>query len=134
MSGNVINKLLSFFGMEEPEEIDETERVIPFNKKTKIVNIHTQPQVKVLIAKPEEFQQAQNICLELKNKKPVIIDVQSMDKNDAQRLIDFISGAIFALNGEIKKISNFIFLVVPDNFDISGDIQEQVNSIYNLSK
>ena len=134
MSGNVINKLLSFFGMEEPEEIDETERVIPFNKKTKIVNIHTQPQVKVLIAKPEEFQQAQNICLELKNKKPVIIDVQSMDKNDAQRLIDFISGAIFALNGEIKKISNFIFLVVPDNFDVSGDIQEQVNSIYNLSK
>ncbi|MDI6603964.1 MAG: cell division protein SepF [Thermoanaerobacteraceae bacterium] len=134
MSGNVINKLLSFFGMEEPEEIDETERVIPFNKKTKIVNIHTQPQVKVLIAKPEEFQQAQNICLELKNKRPVIIDVQSMDKDDAQRLIDFISGSIFALNGEIKKISNFIFLVVPDNFDISGDIQEQVNSIYNLSK
>jgi len=55
-----------------------------------------------------------------------------MERNDAQRLIDFLSGAIFALNGEIKKIANSIFLIVPDNFDIAGDIQDEVGSMFNL--
>ncbi|HAA63978.1 MAG TPA: cell division protein SepF, partial [Thermoanaerobacter sp.] len=74
-----------------------------------------------------------NICNELKNKKPVIVDLQKMDKNEAQRVVDFLSGAAYALNGEIKKISGYIFLVAPENFDITGDIKDEVNSLYNLN-
>lgn len=137
MAAKVLDKLMSFFGMDEPDEKDEisevSETVIPYNRKPKIVNIHTQSQVKVLIVKPERFEQVQNICNELKNKKPVIIDLQSLEKTDAQRLIDFLSGATYALNGEIKKISNYIFFIAPDNFDISGDIKDDANSVYNLT-
>lgn len=137
MAAKVLDKLMSFFGMDEPDEKDEIreipDTVIPYNRKPKIVNIHTQSQVKVLIVKPERFEQVQDICNELKNKKPVIIDLQSLEKTDAQRLIDFLSGAIYALNGEIKKISNHIFFIVPENFDISGDIKDDINSVYNLT-
>jgi len=136
MSAKVLDKLMSFFGMEdESDENGEyvSETVIPYNKKPKIVNIHTQSQVKVLIVKPEKFEQVINICNELKNRKPVIIDLQIMDKTEAQRVIDFLSGAAFALNGEIKKISSYIFFVAPENFDVSGDIKDEVNSLYNLT-
>lgn len=137
MAAKVLDKLMSFFGMDEPDErveINDTpETVIPYNRKPKIVNIHTQAQVKVLIVKPERFEQTQNICNELKSKKPVIIDLQMMDKTDAQRMIDFLSGATYALNGEIKKISNHIFFIAPENFDISGDIKDDVTSVYDLT-
>ncbi|AEM78951.1 cell division inhibitor SepF [Thermoanaerobacter thermohydrosulfuricus] len=137
MSSKVIDKLMSFFGIDEPEEekeeVDSLQPVIPYDRKPKIVNIHTQTQVKVLILKPEKFEQVMNICNELKNKKPVIVDLQKMDKNEAQRVVDFLSGAAYALNGEIKKISGYIFLVAPENFDITGDIKDEVNSLYNLN-
>ncbi|MGB9679412.1 MAG: cell division protein SepF [Minisyncoccia bacterium] len=136
MSAKVLDKLMSFFGMEDDSDENGeyvSETVIPYNKKPKIVNIHTQSQVKVLIVKPEKFEQVINICNELKNRKPVIIDLQIMDKTEAQRVIDFLSGAAFALNGEIKKISNYIFFVAPENFDVSGDIKDEVNSVYNLT-
>ncbi|ABY93171.1 cell division protein SepF [Thermoanaerobacter sp. CM-CNRG TB177] len=137
MSSKMIDKLMSFFGIDEPEEekeeVDSLQPVIPYDRKPKIVNIHTQPQVKVLILKPEKFEQVMNICNELKNKKPVIVDLQKMDKNEAQRVVDFLSGAAYALNGEIKKISGYIFLVAPENFDITGDIKDEVNSLYNLN-
>jgi cell division inhibitor SepF len=137
MSSKMIDKLMSFFGIDEPEEekeeVDSLQPVIPYDRKPKIVNIHTQTQVKVLILKPEKFEQVMNICNELKNKKPVIVDLQKMDKNEAQRVVDFLSGAAYALNGEIKKISGYIFLVAPENFDITGDIKDEVNSLYNLN-
>ncbi|MBP2073410.1 cell division protein SepF [Thermoanaerobacterium butyriciformans] len=135
MAAKVIERLMNFFGFDEQEDEGIEEKVeneIPFNKKPKIVNIHTQSQIKVIILKPENFEQAQTILDNIKNKKPMIIDLQNMERNDAQRLIDFLSGAIFALNGEIKKIANSIFLIVPDNFDIAGDIQEEVDSMFNL--
>ncbi|MDK2805597.1 cell division protein SepF [Thermoanaerobacterium thermosaccharolyticum] len=135
MAAKVIERLMNFFGFDEQEDEGIEEKVeneIPFNKKPKIVNIHTQSQIKVIILKPENFEQAQTILDNIKNKKPMIIDLQNMERNDAQRLIDFLSGAIFALNGEIKKIANSIFLIVPDNFDISGDIQDEVDSMFNL--
>jgi len=137
MSSKVIDKLMSFFGIDEPEEekeeVDSLQPVIPYDRKPKIVNIHTQTQVKVLILKPEKFEQVMNICNELKNKKPVIVDLQKMDKNEAQRVVDFLSGAAYALNGEIKKISCYIFLVAPEDFGITGDIKDEVNSLYNLN-
>ncbi|MDI3478320.1 MAG: cell division inhibitor SepF [Thermoanaerobacterium sp.] len=135
MAAKVIERLMNFFGFDEQEDESIEEKVeneIPFNKKPKIVNIHTQSQIKVIILKPENFEQAQTILDNIKNKKPMIIDLQNMERNDAQRLIDFLSGAIFALNGEIKKIANSIFLIVPDNFDIAGDIQDEVDSMFNL--
>lgn len=133
MAQKLINKLLTFFGIDEKDEIEENEKLDLYEGKPKIINIHTQSQIKVIIIKPDKFEQAQNICTELKNKKPVIIDFKNMDKLNAQRLIDFISGAILALDGEIRKIDNNIFFIAPDNFDITGDIQDEVDSIYKLS-
>ncbi|HHW57653.1 MAG TPA: cell division protein SepF [Clostridia bacterium] len=137
MSSKVIDKLMSFLGIDESEEeaeqVDSLQPVISYGRKPKIVSIHTQSQIKVLILKPEKFEQVMNICDELKAKKPIIIDLQKMEKNEAQRAVDFLSGAAYALNGEIKKVSGYIFLVTPENFDITGDIKDEVNSLYNLN-
>ena len=134
MSSKVIDKIMSFLGIEEEEEeIQTPQPVVSFDRRPKVVNIHTNPQIKVLISKPEKFEQVLSICNELKNKKPVIVDLQKMDKSEAQRVVDFLSGASYALNGEITKISGYIFLVAPENFDVTGDIKEEVNALYNLN-
>jgi cell division inhibitor SepF len=130
----MIDKIMNFLGIEEEEEIETSQQpLMSYDRKPKVVNIHTNPQVKMLISKPEKFEQVLSICNELKSKKPVIVDLQKMDKNEAQRMVDFLSGAVYALNGEITKISGYIFLVAPENFDITGDIKEEVNALYNLN-
>ena len=54
----------------------------------------------------------------------VLLNMEGLDLDVAQRIIDFISGATFAINGNLQKISNYIFLVTPTNVDISGDLQD----------
>ncbi|MGB9780855.1 cell division protein SepF [Caldanaerobacter sp.] len=133
MSSKVIDKIMNFLGIEEEEVETSQQSLMLYDRKPKVVNIHTNPQIKMLISKPEKFEQVLFICNELKSKKPVIVDLQKMDKSEAQRVVDFLSGAVYALNGEITKISGYIFLVAPENFDITGDIKEEVNALYNLN-
>lgn len=85
---------------------------------TKVVNIHSSAQIKVVILQPEDFDQAREISDHLKNKKPVIVNVEGLEKVLAQRIVDFLSGSVYVLNGNIQRVSHGIFLVAPDNVDI----------------
>ena len=77
--------------------------------------------MKMIVYHPVSYEDAQNIIDNLKARKPVIVNMEELDVATAQRILDFISGAIYALNGTIAKISRGIFVVAPTNYDVIGN-------------
>lgn len=136
----LFDKVLNFVGWETEEEMEEeyTERDqadeeeqprFSFStnnrrQQGKVVNIHSSSQFKVVVIQPQNFDEAQNICDHLKNKKPVIVNLELLEKDPAQRVVDFFCGAVYALDGSIYKISGSIFLIAPHNVDVLGDFND----------
>jgi cell division inhibitor SepF len=107
------------------EDIDtESSYLSIANKKKKIVNIHTSSQVKVFILEPKTFEDAPLAVNNLKNRKPVILNLENLDKEVAKKTFDFLSGAIYAIDGNIQKINGNIFLLAPNNVDITANVKE----------
>lgn len=80
--------------------------------------------MEVCVVKPTSVDDSREITETLLTGRTVILNLEGMDLEIAQRIIDFISGATFAISGNLQKISNYIFLVTPTNVDISGDLQD----------
>lgn len=80
--------------------------------------------MEVCVVKPTSVDDSREITETLLAGRTVILNLEGMDLEIAQRIIDFISGAAFAISGNLQKISNYIFLVTPTNVDISGDLQD----------
>lgn len=112
---------------EQPEQFtEEKETVAPlFNKKNKIVGMPGMQQVKVVISQPSTFEQSEEICEHLKEKKSIILNLEYVNKDVARRIVDFISGAVYGLDGNIQKISNSIFLVAPFNYEITNEVMKE---------
>lgn len=91
-------------------------------KSAPVVSIHTQKQVRVIVVEPVSFQEAQNIADHLKSRRSVILNIENTDSSLAQRIVDFICGTTYALGGNMQKVGNGIFLFVPNNVDISGEL------------
>ena len=77
--------------------------------------------LEVHIVKPTSFEDSQQVCDILLEGRAVVVNLEGFDADDAQRIMDFISGCIFAINGKLHRISKYIFIFSPDNVDISGD-------------
>lgn len=133
MGSNFVNKMWKILGVEEDpydstydgEElpIEEKETApVSNNKKNKVVGMPGVQQVRVIISQPNSFEQSVEICEHLKEKKSIIVNLEYVNKDVARRIIDFISGAVYALDGNIQKISNSIFLVAPFNYEITNEI------------
>lgn len=100
------------------------ERVNRMEKTTnnKVVPIRTTPKgFEVCIMKPSTFEDSQEICDMLLSGRAAVINLEGFDVDLAQRIMDFISGAVYSLNGRLHQISSYIFIISPDNIDISGD-------------
>lgn len=82
------------------------------------------PTMEVCVIKPNNMEDSREITETLLSGRTVILNLEGLDLEDAQRIIDFISGAAFAIDGNLQKISNSIFLVTPAHVDISGDLQD----------
>ena len=90
------------------------------------------PSMEVCVIKPTSVDDAREITETLLGGSTVILNLEGLDLEVAQRIIDFTSGATFAINGNLQKISNFIFLVTPTNVDISGDLHDLLNSSFDV--
>lgn len=152
MSGALMNKVWDLFGMDsaEPEEYDE-ENVYDyieeeeeeevedrklFGRKNKVVSMpQAQSQaIKMVISQPTTFEQSDEICSFLKEKKSVIVNLEYVNKDVARRIVDFISGGVYALDGYIQKVSNSIFLVAPSNYEITNEMaREEMKSKLSVS-
>ncbi len=97
-------------------------------KRGKIVNIHTTTQLKVVVVHPESFEDSKEIADHLKTKKPIVVNLEKIDSEVAKKIIDFLSGAVYALDGNIQKISKGIFLIVPYNMGIMGDFKDELRN------
>lgn len=82
----------------------------------------------MIIFKPDVYAETRAVVDTLLVKKPTVINLDDMDKAEAQRALDFVSGAVYALNGEIRKAARNIFVVAPSNIDIQSMIKETDNS------
>ena len=89
--------------------------------------------MEVFVIKPSSVDDAREITETLLSGRTVILNLEGLDLEVAQRIIDFTSGAAFAINGNLQKISNYIFLVTPTNVDISGDLQDLLNTSFDAS-
>ena len=137
-----MNKLLNWIGISD--EIDEEEEfltnqqeepeepVIPAGKRGKVVNIHTSTQMKVVVIQLTSFEDAKDIADHLKAKKPVVINLEKLEKDVSRRVVDFLSGAVYGVDGNIQKVANGIFLIAPYNVGIMGDLLDELenNGLY----
>ena len=91
-------------------------------------------KMKMIVYQPITYDDTQNIIDNLKNRKPIIVNLESLEMDIAQRILDFISGAVYSLDGNIHKISKGIFILAPSNVDISGNVPDELQgkSFYTL--
>ena len=102
------------------------------SKKNKVVNIHATTQLKVVLVKPERFEDASTIADHLNNKRTVVLNLESTNKDIARRLIDFLSGVAYAGEGKIKKVAANTYIITPYHVDIEGDLIDELenNGLY----
>jgi cell division inhibitor SepF len=113
--------------------VDETdEEASDDNKENKglnrVVNIHATTQLKVVLVKPERFEDASTIADHLNNKRTVVLNLESTNKEISRRLVDFLSGVAYANNGQIKRVANSTFIITPYNVDVMGDLLDELEN------
>ena len=105
----------------------------PYGRNSKIVPMHTASRsMEVCVSKPNDFNACQEICDIIQSGRAAIINFEAVTTQEAQRIIDFVSGSCYAINGNIKQISETIVIVTPEDIDITGDLQELASSNVNV--
>ena len=151
MSGALMDKVWGLFGMDsaEPEEYEdediydyeneqeeEDKKIFGRKNNSKVVNMQQgQPNaIKMVISQPTTFEQSDEICSFLKERKSVIVNLEYVNKDVARRIVDFISGGVYALDEYNQKVSNSIFLVAPSNYEITNEMaREEIKSKLSVS-
>ena len=132
----VENENVYDYSYDKEVETEETEEKGFFGKKFgKVVSMPQPQQVKMVITQPTSFEQSEEICNYLKEKKSVIVNLEYVNKDAARRIVDFISGAVFAVDGHIQKVSNSIFLIAPANYEINNEMaREEIKNKLSVSR
>lgn len=101
-------------------------------RSNKVVNIHATAQLQVALVKPEQYESAREIADHLRDKRTVVLNLESTDKIVARRILDFISGVAYAQDGKIKKVAVSTYIITPYNVDILGDLVDELenNGLY----
>ncbi len=98
------------------------------SRNNKVVNINATTQLKVVLVKPERFEDASAVADHLNSKRTVVLNLESTNKEVSRRLVDFLSGVAYANNGQIKRVANSTFIITPYNVDIMGDLLDELES------
>lgn len=105
----------------------DTHAVAPA-KRDKVVNLGGGPQAQVVLVKPERFETAAEIADHLRERRSVVMNLEQTSKDTARRLIDFLSGVAYALDGKIKKIAANTYIITPYNVDVMGDLIDEIEN------
>ena len=97
-------------------------------RNNKVVNIHTTTQLQVVLVKPDRFEQASEIADHLREKRTVVLNLESTQKDISRRLLDFLSGVAYANEGKIKKVAISTYIITPYNVDIVGDLIDELEN------
>ena len=112
----------------EPKPKKVTQKVTPIRQVKRSSN----NGMEVCVIKPGSVEEAREITETLLSNRTVVLNLEGLDVEIAQRIIDFASGSTYAISGNLQKISNYIFIITPACVDISGDFQEIVSGTFNV--
>lgn len=140
-------KLLSWIGFEIEEFPEEKPESIPIVEKhdnkqvdkpginnklgSNIISIHQNKAVKIVYIVPESYDHVQSIADHLRNSRPVIVNMEPLEKTLAKRIMDFLSGTVYAISGSMQKINPNIVIVLPQNFSMLNLSEIKDNVINN---
>lgn len=110
------------------EREERAERPVRRQKSDKVVNIHTTAQLQVVLVKPEKYEEAAAIADNLNEKRTVVLNLESTNRDIARRLLDFLSGVAYANNGQIKRVANSTYIITPYNVDVMGDLIDELEN------
>lgn len=140
-----LKRVMKPFGEDEFEEFEEPVRSVPSTlnsdagdavvsekRSNKVVNIHATAQLQVALVKPEQYESAREIADHLRDKRTVVLNLESTNKEVARRILDFVSGVAYAQDGKIKKVAVSTYIITPYNVDILGDLVDELenNGLY----
>ena len=139
--GKLGEKFNNFFAMDDEDEYqdqeDEQTQAAPKEpsnhgqyRSNKVVSMNSPvgKTAKIVVYEPRIYSDAKEIGSHLLNNRAVVINFDRIEADDAQRIVDFLTGTVFAINGEIKRIGESIFLVTPANFEIDGSLASTIDS------
>ncbi len=152
MASAIMNKVWNLLGMEPVEENYDSDNDIydndyyeeeeqepiaeekkGFMKRNKVATM-PQQSVRMVISQPTSFEQSEEICGFLKERKSVIVNLEYVNKDVARRIVDFISGGVYCLDAHIQKVSNSIFLIAPMNYEITNEMaREEIKNKLSVS-
>lgn len=131
---SIRSKFKSLFNVEDEYEYEYVEKDInmekdSLNKETDSENVVSltsikQPTSKVILCEPRTYDEAQEIADNVINRRAVVINLERVDYEQSKRIVDFLSGTVYAVNGDIQKLGTQTFLCTPDNIEISGSITD----------
>ena len=98
------------------------------DRRSKMVSLHAPTQLRVVLVKPERFENAKEIADHLKERRTVVLNLENTEKEAARRLVDFLSGVAYGGEGKIKKIAVNTYLITPCHVDIEGDLIDELES------
>ena len=105
-----------------PKRAESAPRVFQGGGRTKTVPYQPKPSIQVVLVKPERFDDAQSIADHLNNKKTVVLNLEAADREASRRILDFLSGVAYANQGNIRKVANSTFIIVPTDVDVMGEL------------
>ncbi|MBM7715592.1 cell division protein SepF [Siminovitchia sp. FSL H7-0308] len=134
------SKFKNFFLLEDEYEYAEEEKVAnepeetkkpstPATRKQNVVSLQSvQQSSKVILIEPRVYAEAQEVADHLVNRRAVVVNLQRIQHDQAVRIVDFLSGTVYAIGGDIQRIGKDIFLCTPDNVEVSGNITEMIDT------
>ncbi|MFQ3792706.1 cell division protein SepF [Staphylococcus nepalensis] len=108
---------------------NNTRNVVNMNNQDQNNYDFTQESSKMCLFEPRVFSDTQDIADELKNRRATLVNLQRIDKVSAKRIIDFLSGTVYAIGGDIQRVGSDIFLCTPDNVEVAGSITDQIENM-----
>ena len=113
---------------DEPEDKGKAPRRTPRNGSNRLMS----NGMEVCVIKPTSVEDAREITDTLLDNHTVLLNMEGLDVDMAQRIIDFTSGSTYAISGNLQKISHYIFILTPKNVDVSGDFQEILSGAFDV--
>lgn len=133
---SAMNKMLKWIGISDEEDyeeevaereiVEDDEPVVPTGKKGKVVSLQSATQMKVVVVQLSTFEDAKDIADHLKTKKPIVINLENLDQDVSRRVVDFLSGVVYGVDGSIQKVANGIFLIAPATVGIMGNFNDEL--------
>jgi cell division inhibitor SepF len=145
VKNNLMNKFLNFVGVEEVDDYEdeapepEWEPDVPKRKRVGLVSLPGAQRgagrdVRVVVSHPRSLEDGQMIADQIKDRRPVIVNLDLADERSGQRLLNFLSGVVYALDGSLRKVGDGIYLATPSNIEVASEDRDEDSWVTNFTK